>query len=127
MKQSPDMQKLEQMLRSSVLVAGGFMGNDVRVVTEIIEADADLLDDCLNGGLIQWIVDYNFFGVKKYPKIKTRARKKPDLREQSEIDKTVAVDIGVPVGKNYFYKTYGIPKPDASEDIIAPKIRKESE
>ena len=94
---------------------------------EIIEADADLLDDCLNGGLIQWIVDYNFFGVKKYPKIKTRARKKPDLREQSEIDKTVAVDIGVPVGKNYFYKTYGIPKPDASEDIIAPKIRKESE
>ena len=40
MKQSPNMKKLEQMLRSSVLVAGGFMGSDTRTVTEIIEADA---------------------------------------------------------------------------------------
>ena len=43
MKQSPEMQKLEQMLRSSVLVAGGFMGNDMRPVTEIIEADGAAL------------------------------------------------------------------------------------
>lgn len=40
MKQSPDMQKLEEILRSSILVADGFMGNDSRRVTEVIEADA---------------------------------------------------------------------------------------
>jgi len=40
MKQSPDMQKLEAMLRSSVFVAGGFMGADSRCVTEVIDADA---------------------------------------------------------------------------------------
>jgi hypothetical protein len=40
MKQSPDMQKLEEILRSSTLVADGFMGNDSRPVTEVIEADA---------------------------------------------------------------------------------------
>jgi hypothetical protein len=43
MKQSPDMKKLEQMLRSSVLVVGGFMGSDPRAVTEVIEADAAAL------------------------------------------------------------------------------------
>ena len=40
MKQSPEMQKLEAMLRSSVFVAGGFMGSDPRPVTEVIDADA---------------------------------------------------------------------------------------
>jgi hypothetical protein len=43
MKQSPDMQKLEQMLRSSVLVVGGFMGDDPRPVSEIIDEDAATL------------------------------------------------------------------------------------
>lgn len=40
MKQSPDMQKLEEVLRSSALTVGGFMGSDARSVTEVIEADA---------------------------------------------------------------------------------------
>ena len=43
MKQSPKMQKLEEMLRSSVLVVGGFMGSDGRPVMEVIEADAATL------------------------------------------------------------------------------------
>ncbi len=43
MKQSPDMQKLEELLRSSVLVANGFMGTDSRRVVEIIDADAAAL------------------------------------------------------------------------------------
>jgi len=40
MKESPQIQRLEEVLRSSKLVAGGFMGNDVRSVSEIIDADA---------------------------------------------------------------------------------------
>jgi hypothetical protein len=40
MKQSPDMQKLEEVLRSSALTAGGFMGSDARSVIEVIETDA---------------------------------------------------------------------------------------
>lgn len=37
------MQKLEQMLRSSVFAAGGFMGSDARTATEVIDADAATL------------------------------------------------------------------------------------
>jgi rubredoxin len=40
MKQSPQLAKLEQLLRSSTIVAGGFMGSDPRSLMEIIEADA---------------------------------------------------------------------------------------
>lgn len=39
MKQPPNMQKLEEILRSSKLVAGGFMGTDRRSVSEIIDND----------------------------------------------------------------------------------------
>jgi len=43
MKESPQMRKLETVLRSSKLVAGGFMGTDTRSLSEIIEADAALI------------------------------------------------------------------------------------
>ena len=39
MKESPQTQNFEKFLRSSRLVAGGFMGDDVRSVYEIVEAD----------------------------------------------------------------------------------------
>ena len=43
MKQSPQEQRLEEVLRSSKLALGGFMGKDNRPVSEIIEADARAL------------------------------------------------------------------------------------
>ena len=39
MKKSPQSERLEQVLRSSKLVAGGFMGIDNRSVSEIIDSD----------------------------------------------------------------------------------------
>jgi hypothetical protein len=40
MKESPQDRKLEELLRSSRLAAGGFMGHDTRSVSEVIDADA---------------------------------------------------------------------------------------
>jgi hypothetical protein len=40
MKQTPQMQRLQEVLRSSKIVAGGFLGSDTRDLTEIIDADA---------------------------------------------------------------------------------------
>ncbi len=39
MKDSPQSKKLEEVLRSSRLVAGGFMGRDPRGISEIIDED----------------------------------------------------------------------------------------
>ena len=43
MKESPQTSKLERMLRSSKLAAGGFMGDDSRTLAEIIDADTSEL------------------------------------------------------------------------------------
>jgi hypothetical protein len=40
MKQGPEVQHLDIALRLSTLVAGGFMGDDPRSVTEVIDTDA---------------------------------------------------------------------------------------
>lgn len=87
---------------------------------EITEADADLLDSCLNDTLIKWIVDYNFPNVTAYPKIQTYANGKPDLSARAEIDKTLVVDIGLPVAVDYFYSTYGIPAPQEGDILVQP-------
>ncbi|MFH1371461.1 MAG: hypothetical protein ABII09_09290 [Planctomycetota bacterium] len=39
MKESPQTKKLEEILRSSKLVSGGFMGDDLRGLPEIIDTD----------------------------------------------------------------------------------------
>ena len=39
MKESPHDKKLDEVLRSSKLVASGFMGHDTRSVSEIVDAD----------------------------------------------------------------------------------------
>lgn len=43
MKESPQTNKLDRMLRSSKLAAGGFMGSDTRSAAEVIDADASEL------------------------------------------------------------------------------------
>jgi hypothetical protein len=44
MKQSPDIVRLEEVLRSSKLVSGGFMGDDRRTLAEVLETDAAVLE-----------------------------------------------------------------------------------
>ncbi len=39
-KKTPQLQRLEEVLRSSKLVSGGFMGKDERSILDIIDADA---------------------------------------------------------------------------------------
>jgi hypothetical protein len=44
MKQGSELQKLDEILRSSFLVAHGFMGNDKRTVNEVIDTDIRALE-----------------------------------------------------------------------------------
>ena len=101
--------------------------NEVR--KDYIKSDADLLCESENNQMIRWIVDYNFpppfnsplnkggsRGI--YPKVWIRTEPEEDLMPLAERDKILAVDIGVPIGKKYFYDTYGIPKPEEGEELI---------
>jgi hypothetical protein len=72
MKESPQTNKLERMLRSSKLAAGGFMGDDSRSLAEVVDADTSELSrlghtaeqvasrmqeitDTAKGGLGTWV------------------------------------------------------------------------
>jgi len=44
MKRTPRMERIEELMRSSKIVAGGFLGGDPRPLEEIIEADAAELE-----------------------------------------------------------------------------------
>lgn len=44
MKLDPEFEKLEEVLRSSIIVAHGFMGNDKRTVNEVIGTDIRALE-----------------------------------------------------------------------------------
>jgi phage gp29-like protein len=87
---------------------------------EIVKADADLLSEPQNNDLIPWICDYNFPGLKKYPKVWVRTDPEEDLKPLAERDRIIVKEIGLPTPKKYFYDTYGIPEPEEGEEIITP-------
>ena len=87
---------------------------------EIIKADADLLCECQNDQLIKWLVDYNFPGIKEYPKVWIRTEPEQDLKPLAERDQILVKNIGLPTAKSYFYDTYGIPEPQPDEELVTP-------
>jgi len=100
----------------------GKLGNeqsqeDVR--QDILKADADLICEKLNTTLIPWIVDYNFPNVTDYPKLWLRIEPEKDLKELAERDDTLVSNIGLPVGKKYFYETYNVPEPEDGEELVS--------
>ncbi|MGD8388166.1 MAG: DUF935 family protein [Desulfobacteraceae bacterium] len=103
----------------------GRLGNEdaqEEVRADILKADADLQCECLNSTIIKWIVDFNFPGVVDYPHMWIRTDAEQDLKDLAERDKTLAVDIGVPVPKTYWYRTYGIPEPtEEDEALVVPQ------
>lgn len=101
----------------------GKLGNEdsqENVRDDITKADADLLCECLNNTLIPWLVDYNFPGVTKYPKMWIRTKEEGDLKPLVDRDVILTRDIGLKVGKQYFYNTYNIPEPEEGEETVQP-------
>jgi hypothetical protein len=83
MKKSPQTEKLEAVLRSSKLVAGGFMGDDRRSVWEIIDADMSELSRSgyavqQVAGRMQEITDKATAGLEGWVEIDELRRAKVD-------------------------------------------------
>ncbi|MDA8170306.1 MAG: DUF935 family protein [Nitrospiraceae bacterium] len=86
---------------------------------DYIKADADLLSNALNSQLIRWLVDYNFPGVKKYPKLWIRTDAEADLKPLSDRD-AILQKMGLRIPASYLYDTYGIPEPQEGEEVLTP-------
>ena len=113
---------LGQTLTTEVGDTGSYAASKTHdeVRGDICKADCDALCETLNKQLIIPLVDYNFPNVETYPETWCRCEEEQDLKPLAERDKLLAVDIGVPVTKQYFYDTYGIPHPEEGEELVVP-------
>ena len=89
--------------------------NDIR--QEYTKADADVLCNALNGQMIKWLVDYNFPGVKRYPRLWIRTEGETDLKTLAERDQ-ILLGMGLPISQKYAYGTYGITQPSVGEALL---------
>lgn len=108
----------------------GKLGNEQEqgeVRGDIVKADADLLCECENKTLMRWIVDYNVPAqgtgrrAQGYPQIWIRTEPEQDLKGLAERDKIIVADLGYrKMPESYIRDTYGIPEPEAGEELVQP-------
>jgi phage gp29-like protein len=84
---------------------------------DYVKADADLLSNALNSGLIRWLVDFNFPDVRRYPKLWVRFDREEDLAGRVQRDEAL-LRMGLRIPKRYFYETYGVPEPAEGEETL---------
>jgi SPP1 gp7 family putative phage head morphogenesis protein len=110
---------LGQTLTTEIGERGSYSAASVHadVKQDIIEADAKMIMAAMNNQLVKWLVDFNFGPQEDYPRFTIFYEEEDIKKEQAERDKTL-VEIGVPIGVNYFYERYNIPKPAEDEPLI---------
>jgi len=89
---------------------------------ELVEADAEVLDEVITDEIIVPFVKMNFGEREAYPYYKTDVSKAPDLTKQVQIDQGLQ-RMGFPITKKYIKDTYGRPLPnpkDEEDEVLQP-------
>jgi len=84
---------------------------------EIVKSDADLLSECQNDFLIPWLCDYNFPGLKEYPKVWVQTEPPEDLEKLSKVHQVVLPWLD-DVPKSFIHDTYSIPTAEGDEEVL---------
>jgi len=112
----------------------GKLGNEdaqENVKDDIVKADADALCEYFNAreGVVRWLVDYQFPGHGRYPKIWIDCEEEEDKKTLAERDDKLSSAMarsGARLSKSYYVRTHGLQEDDV-EDIPAedtPKPKK---
>lgn len=107
---------------SSDAMSGGLgsgqadLHGDVR--EDLLRADARLLGGTLNRDLAMPIVDLNMGSMDRYPKVTIFVEDAEDLKELGDNVEKLH-NIGLPIGEDFLYKKFNIPKPDKNEAVLS--------
>lgn len=82
--------------------------NEVR--KDLTAADANALENTLRRDLIRPLVEFNFGPGTPIPTLQFQTEDADDLKETSEIYRTLACDMGLEIPKRHLYKKFGIPQ-----------------
>ncbi len=69
------------------------------------------LDRTINRQIVQPLTIFNFGPQEKYPQYITAYQPPDDRLTETQVDKALMVDIGLPVDNDYFYRKYNVPQP----------------
>lgn len=113
---------LGQTLTTQIGSTGSYAAAGVHytVKQEIVEADAKMIMAAVNDQLVRWLVDFNYGPQERYPTFTISYEPEEVKKDLAERDEKL-VNIGVPIGVNYFYGRYNIPTPDKDEQLVSPK------
>jgi len=92
--------------------------SDVR--QDYLKSDCDRLSEWLNEQSIKWLVDYNFPGVKKYPKLWKQTEPPEDLESLSRVHQVI-LPLLDDVPTQFIHDTYSIPMPEGDEPVLVAK------
>jgi len=81
---------------------------------DYLAADARTLGETLTRQLVRWIVDFNFGVEAPCPELSFEVDVPADMQAELEVDRGL-VQLGVPLGLDYFYRRYRRPAPSAAE------------
>lgn len=91
--------------------------NEVR--HDLTDSDCKSLASTLKSYLIKPLVWFNF-GTDRVPQIKFDCEGTENLKELSEVYKTLSVDMGLKIPTSHIYKKFNIPKPENDEEVLNP-------
>nr|DAO32915.1 MAG TPA: portal [Caudoviricetes sp.] len=94
--------------------------NEVR--KDLTAADANALENTLRRDLIRPLVEFNFGPGTPIPTLQFQTEDADDLKETSEIYRTLACDMGLEIPKSHLYKKFGIPKPERGEPVTQHQL-----
>ena len=89
---------------------------------DLLEADCKALAETLRRDLIRPLVLFNFGYEAKLPWIKFHFEPPEDLAAQSKTYATLVKEVGLPIAAEHIYEKFGIPKPEAGQELVAPPV-----
>ena len=107
----------------------GKLGNEQaqeNVKNDIVKADADALCEHFNArdsGVIRWLVDYQFPGQGRYPKIWIDCEEGEDKKTLAERDDKLSSAMGlsgIRLTKSYYVRTHGLQEDDVEDTPPLP-------
>lgn len=113
---------LGQTLTTEVGSTGSYAAsqthNEVR--RDLTKADAKALAETLRRYLFHPLVRFNLGDEPNLPWMKYDLSEPEDQEKSAKIYSILIKDINLPVGKKHVYEKFGIPEPEAGEEILQP-------
>lgn len=85
---------------------------------DLLEDDAKQLSQTLRTQLVRPLVQFNFGPDANIPWFRYNTEAEPDLAQEAIKDKTIFVDMRLPVSLDHLYEKYRVPKPKPKDELL---------